>query len=222
MRREGVEPVVAPAALPGNVATGISSIAVTPSSRSPRRRGTHAVERPLARERADVKLVEHELVERERRPRLDLEGAGVENAGRAAHALRLPARARVGPRVGAVEHEEVVVAGSSRPPDLPRRRRRSRSAGDRRLPGARPRCAPPEPRCGTQQFRTRPERRRTVMSWRGTLRDGTRPSQQPPPNADHVGPRARSPRPTRSRARTRVPRALRRRRACSAPPRGRT
>ena len=53
-------------ARPGNSATGISSIAVTPSSASAGEVLDRRVERALARERADVQLVDDELVERRR------------------------------------------------------------------------------------------------------------------------------------------------------------
>ncbi len=66
---------------------------------------------PSARERADVQLVEHELLERQRRTAFDLEAGRVDDPRRAADPLRLVARARIGQRLRTVEHEHVVVTG---------------------------------------------------------------------------------------------------------------
>ncbi len=107
-----IEPVVPPAAIAGEGRHRHQLDRRDAELPQPGEARDHAVERSLPRERAHVKLVQDELLQHERRPRLDLEGAQVEDSGRAVDALRLPARARVRPGV-AVEHEAVVVAGSS-------------------------------------------------------------------------------------------------------------
>ena len=69
-----------------------------------------AVEGAFGAERADVQLVDDEVAQRGRRRQLgDGERARVDDARRAAQAVRLVAAARVGQR-GPVEHEPVVVA----------------------------------------------------------------------------------------------------------------
>ena len=76
----------------------------------------HGVEGAAAGEGADVQLVDDEVREGHARPTVvaPAERAGVEDAGRAADAVRLPPRARVGERTGSVEHEPVVGAGRER------------------------------------------------------------------------------------------------------------
>ncbi len=74
-----------------------------------RRRG---LERPLRRERADVQLIDHELLERGRIERLSGRGQ-LEHPRGAPQPLRLPARAWIGSR-SPVEHKPVVVPGASR------------------------------------------------------------------------------------------------------------
>ena len=110
MRREGVEPVVAPVAIAGERRNGHRLDRRHAELAQLREARDHAVERPLARERSDVQLVDHELVEARLRAGRDVESARVEDAGRPTHSLRLPARARIGPRCP-VHDEEVVVAG---------------------------------------------------------------------------------------------------------------
>ena len=119
VRREGVEPVVAPAAVAREgrhrhqLDCGDAELAQPAQARD------HAVERARGRERADVELVEDELVEREVRARSDLERRRVEDSRRAENAVRLPARAGIGPGGLPVEDEAVVVAGRSGQPALP-------------------------------------------------------------------------------------------------------
>ena len=119
VRGEGIEPVVAPAAVAREgrdrhqLDRSHTELAQAGEARD------DAVERSFRRERADVELVEDEVVERERRPGSDVEGAGIEQARGAAHALGLPTRAGVRPGVAAVEDEAVVVAGSSGSPSRP-------------------------------------------------------------------------------------------------------
>ena len=117
-------------AAPGTSATGISSMAVTPSSA--RRRGRDgAVEGPLGGERADVQLVETRSASAGARAALvgPGEGRGSSTRDGPAHALGLPAGARVGPR-RPVEDEPVVVArGGLGDHALPARPRPASSSG---------------------------------------------------------------------------------------------
>src|SRR5262249_5599191 len=73
----------------------------------------------LLAERADVELVDHEVVDRHAAPTAvaPLERPRVEDARGALHALRLPARAGIGPRL-AVGDEEIVVAAERADPVL--------------------------------------------------------------------------------------------------------
>src|SRR4051795_2560649 len=114
-----VEPVVAPAPLARKgrdrhqLDRGHAELAQAAQPRH------DAVERPLLAERADMQLVDHEVVERHAVPAVvaPREGAGIEDARRAVHALGLPARARVGPLL-TVDGEEVVVAAEPPEPVL--------------------------------------------------------------------------------------------------------
>src|SRR5205085_2937410 len=80
--------------------------------------GPDGVEGTLVRERADVQLVEHELVERDAPPRRvrPRELAGIDDTRRAANPVRLETRARIRVRLTAVEREQVVVAGRAAEP----------------------------------------------------------------------------------------------------------
>ena len=125
-------------ARPGNSATGISSIAVTPSSAQlGQARGSAAVEGALGRERADVQLVDDELAPVEA-------GASPRRSTRTRPGRR-PATGRARPRAAQREH------GSGT-----RRRRRADSGSRRRgrvgtrasktpAPGRRGRASPGAP-----------------------------------------------------------------------------
>src|ERR1700750_1017346 len=99
MRRVGVEPVVAPApfAREGRDRHQLdrrhAELAEAVEVRN------RAAEGACRAEGADVQLVDHELGEGQTRPAVvaPLEGTGVDYARRAADALGLKARARVGP-----------------------------------------------------------------------------------------------------------------------------
>ena len=91
VRRVGIHPVVAPAAFAGERRDGHQLDRRDAELSQPDEVRDRRVERPRARERADVELVEHELVERERRPGCDLEARGVDDAGRLPHPARLRA-----------------------------------------------------------------------------------------------------------------------------------
>ncbi len=108
MRREVVEPVVAPVAVAreGRDRHDLDRRDPELAQRSQPR--DDSVERALGRERPDVQLVDRELVQCRLRSRRDVECARVEDAGRASHALGLPARARIRPSL-AVDDDEVVV-----------------------------------------------------------------------------------------------------------------
>src|SRR5205085_9101854 len=80
----------------------------------------HRVERALLRERADVQLVDDQLLERELRSTGDLEARRVDHARWAEDALRLEAGARVGERLAAFDDVPVVVARSRGQPLAPR------------------------------------------------------------------------------------------------------
>ena len=112
VRGRDVDAVVAPAAAPGNSATGMISIAVTPSSASSRRCGIAASNVPSGRERADVQLVDTSSSGRRRREAPlghVAQGAGVEHPRRA-RAARRAASGCTDRAAPAVEHEPVVVA----------------------------------------------------------------------------------------------------------------
>ena len=113
MRREGVEPVVAPVAIPGERRDGHRLDRRDAELAQLREARDHAVERPLGRERADVQLVEDELVEARLRAGRDVE----------ARACRGRATARARPRAGSASTDRAT----------PRRRRRR---GSRRRPAA--------------------------------------------------------------------------------------
>ena len=84
----------------------------TPRSASSPSRAAAAANVPSRSEGADVELVDHEVVEPQRkRLRAPDEIVRVEHARRPAHPLRLPARARIGQRRPAVDRDEVVLAG---------------------------------------------------------------------------------------------------------------
>jgi hypothetical protein len=116
MRGEGVEPVVAPAALARigrdghHLDRGHAELAKRAKLRD------DAGERPLLRERADVQLVEDEILERDAVPRSvgPLEARCIDDLRRAAHAVRLRPRARVGIRHLVVDREEVLASGRAR------------------------------------------------------------------------------------------------------------
>ena len=112
-----VDAVVAPAVVAGELAdrheldVGDAQLGQRRQTRGGRLEGA------LLREGADMQLVEDGVAQRRDaeaavRPR---EGAGVDDARRAAQTRRLPARSRVGV-APTVEHEPVVVAGAGRDP----------------------------------------------------------------------------------------------------------
>ena len=107
MWRPRVEPVVAPAALAREgrdrhqLDRGDAELAQLAQARD------HPVERAFRAERADVQLVQHELLEREPVP--GGRRRQLHDRRRAANTVRLPAGARVGPRL-AVDDVDVLVA----------------------------------------------------------------------------------------------------------------
>ncbi len=118
MGRGRVDAVVAPVPVPGEGRHGHQLERGHAQLAQPGEVRDHAVEVAAGRERADVELVQDELVERDAGSRGDLEAARVHHPRGAAHALRLEARARIRV-VDAVEHEDVVVAsraGDARSP----------------------------------------------------------------------------------------------------------
>jgi len=111
VRRRQVDAVVAPAARTRELGYGHQLDRGDPDLGELAQVRDRAVERPLARERADVQLVEHLIGER--RGLKDaigpVEARRVEHARAPAQSAGLPARARVG-QLLAVDHERVVLA----------------------------------------------------------------------------------------------------------------
>ncbi len=113
MCREVVQPVVAPVAVAGEGRDGHQldrRDAELAQAAQPR---DDAVEGAVGRERADVQLVDDQLVEVQSSPGRNVERARVDDARGTAHAFGLPARAGIGKGRSAVEHERVVVPGPS-------------------------------------------------------------------------------------------------------------
>lgn len=110
VRRRGVETVVTPATLAREGGDGHQLECGDAERAQLLQARDDAGEGAFRRERADVELVDDELVELELRAGRDLEGVRVEEPRGAANALALPARAGIGPLFPAVEHEAVVVA----------------------------------------------------------------------------------------------------------------
>ena len=110
MRREVVEAVVAPVPVPGERRDGHQLDRGDAEVAQPAQVRDHAVEGSLVGERADMQLVEDELLQLQVRSAGDLEGSRVDHARRPAHTLRLETRARIRPRL-AVHDEHVLVTG---------------------------------------------------------------------------------------------------------------
>ncbi len=114
VRRVRVHAVVPPAAVPGEGRDGHQldrGDAEPPQAVELR---DDAVERARVAERPDVELVEDEIAQGQLRPLGDLEGRGVDDAGRACKALGLVARAGIREPAPPVQDEHVVVAGLDR------------------------------------------------------------------------------------------------------------
>ena len=111
--REQVDAVVAPVAAPGKSATGISSIAVTPSSYQVIELRDRGPEGALGRERADVELVEHGLLPGPPAPVRVGPGVGVRvhHLAGSVDIFRLVARRRIGDDRSVPEREPVAAAG---------------------------------------------------------------------------------------------------------------
>ena len=155
--------VIAPVQAPGNSATGMSSIAVTPSSRRAGEvRNKRASKVPSWREGADVDLGDDEVARARGGSPAGVGPRGTPpgraRASRRAAPFRLPARARVGQQF-AVDHVRRSPPPRRREP--PPRRRRSpaaRAACGRRRDRARAR-PPAGPRRGSACGRRRSGRR---------------------------------------------------------------
>ena len=157
---------------PGKSATGISSMAVTPRSRSSGRRARRGGEGAVRREGADVQLVDHQVAPARRRASGGRPGEAsrVDHLRRPVHAVGLDARGGIGERALAVEPVPVAVAGARRrrasPAKVPSARRRSerhavapavRRARARRAGVAAPRrgsAVPPAHRPGAERTET--------------------------------------------------------------------
>ncbi len=135
----GVQPhaVVAPTVLPGERVHRQQLDGADPEVDEVVEFPDGGVEGALVGERADVQLVDDSARQRNSPPQLvrPREGAEIDDAARAVHAVRLPRRPRIGQRRPVVDREGVVRAGVHRlvqlPPAVgPRRRHRTAVVAD--------------------------------------------------------------------------------------------
>ena len=110
MRGGQVEAVVPPATLAGEGRHGHQLDRSHAERTQASQTRDHGVERSLVRERADVELVDDEVVERDALPALVGPGerTRVDDCRRTSHAVRLCARARIGICLAAVDDESVL------------------------------------------------------------------------------------------------------------------
>jgi hypothetical protein len=114
LRREQVHAVVAPVAAARKLGERHELDRGHAEPDEVRELRNHAGERALGRERADVQLVDHELALRDAAPRVVVpdERARIDDARRTVHAHRLAAAHRIGPVALAIDHVDVVGAGT--------------------------------------------------------------------------------------------------------------